>query len=83
MISPLMVSSKNMKVGQNVCLGTSIESFTGSSPSEQIIVYAQFLILSAPTKFQNISKYDSEYFLCDQSLSAHGYLHLNSFYTVP
>ena len=78
MISPLMVSSKNMKVGH-----IYIESFTGSSPSEQIIVYAQFLILGAPMKFQNISKYDSEYFLCDQSLSAHGYLHLNSLNTGP
>ena len=37
MISPLMVSSKNVKVSQKRCLGTSIESFTGSSPSEQII----------------------------------------------
>ena len=78
-----MVSSKNMKVGQKRCLGTSIESFTGSSPSEQIMFYAQFLILSAPMRFQNISKYDSEYFLCDQLLSAHGYLYLNSFYTGP
>ena len=31
-----MVCSKNMKVSQRRCLGTSIESFTGSSPSEQI-----------------------------------------------
>ena len=83
MISPLMVSSKNMKVSQKRCLGTSIESFTRSSPSEQIIVYAQFLILSVPMKFQNFSNYDSEYFLCDQSLSAYGYLHLNSFYNGP
>ena len=37
MISPLMVSSKNVKVSQKRCLGTSIESFTGSSLSEQII----------------------------------------------
>ena len=37
MISPLMVSSKNVKVSQKRCLGTSIESFTGSSPSEQIV----------------------------------------------
>ena len=29
MISPLMVSSKNVKVSQKRCLGTSIESFTG------------------------------------------------------
>ena len=32
-----MVSRKNVKVSQKRCLGTSIESFTGSSPSEQII----------------------------------------------
>ena len=32
-----MVSSKNVKVSQKRCLGTSIESFTGSSQSEQII----------------------------------------------
>ena len=38
MISPLMVPSKNVKVSQKRCLGNSIESFTGSSPSEQIIV---------------------------------------------
>ena len=37
MISPLMISSRNVKVSQKRCLGTSIESFTGSSPSEQII----------------------------------------------
>ena len=37
MISPLMVSSKNVKVSQKRCLGTSIKSFSGSSPSEQII----------------------------------------------
>ena len=37
MISPLMVSSQNVKVSQKRCLGTSIESFTGSSPSDQII----------------------------------------------
>ena len=37
MISQLMVSSKNLKVSQNNCLGTSIESFTSSSPSDQII----------------------------------------------
>ena len=78
-----MVSSKKKKVSQTRCLRTSIESFTRSSPSEQIIVYAQFLILSAPMKLQNISNYDSQYFLCDQSLSAYGYLHLNSFYTGP
>ena len=35
MIIPLMVSSKNVKVSQERCLGTSIENFTGSSPSEQ------------------------------------------------
>ena len=33
-----MVSSKNVKVSRKSCLGTSIESFTGSAPSEQIIV---------------------------------------------
>ena len=32
-----MVSSKNAKVSQKRCLGISIESFTGSSLSEQII----------------------------------------------
>ena len=32
-----MFSSKNVKVSQKRCLGTSIESFTGSSRSEQII----------------------------------------------
>ena len=37
MISPLMVSSKIVKVSQKRCLGSSIESFTSSSPSEQII----------------------------------------------
>ena len=37
MISPLMVYSKNVKVSQKRCLGTSIEGFIGSSPSEQII----------------------------------------------
>ena len=39
MIYPLMVSSKNVEVSQKRCLGTSIESFTGSSPSEQIIIH--------------------------------------------
>ena len=34
-----MVSGKNLKVSQKRCLGTSIESFTGSSPSEQIIQF--------------------------------------------
>ena len=33
----LMVSSKIVKVSQKRCLGTSIESFTGSSPSEELI----------------------------------------------
>ena len=33
-----MVSSKNVKVSQKRCLGTSIESFMVSSPSEQIIM---------------------------------------------
>ena len=37
-ISPLMVSIKHVKVSQKRCLGTSIESFAGSSPSEQIIL---------------------------------------------
>ena len=37
MISPLMVSSKSVKVSQKRCLRTSIESFAGSSLSEQII----------------------------------------------
>ena len=72
-----------MKVSQKRCLGTSIESSIRSSPSKQIIVYAQFLILSALKKIQNISNYDSEYFLCDQSFSAYSYLLLNSFYTGP
>ena len=40
MINPLMVSSKNVKVSQKRCLGTSIESFIGSFPSEQIIIVA-------------------------------------------
>ena len=31
-----MVSSKNVKVSQKHCFGTSVESFTCSSPSEQI-----------------------------------------------
>ena len=39
MIRSLMVFIKNMKVSQKRCLETSIESFTGSSLSEQIIVY--------------------------------------------
>ena len=34
----MMVSSKNVKVNHKRCLETSIESFTGSSPTEQIIV---------------------------------------------
>ena len=38
MISPLMVSSKNVNVSQKRCPGTSTENFTGSSPSEQIII---------------------------------------------
>ena len=33
-----MVSSKDVEVSQKRCLGTPIKSFTGSSPSEQIIV---------------------------------------------
>ena len=36
MISPLMVSSKIVKGSQQRCSGSSIESFTGSSPSEQL-----------------------------------------------
>ena len=39
MISPLMVSSKNVKVSQKRCLETFIESFAGSFPSEQIIQF--------------------------------------------
>ena len=39
MISPLMISSKNVKVSQKRCLGTSIESLTGSCLSEQIILF--------------------------------------------
>ena len=38
MISPLMVSSKIVKVSQKRCLGSSIESFTSSSPSENLII---------------------------------------------
>ena len=38
MISPLIVCSQKVKVSQKRCLGTSVESFTSSSPSEQIIV---------------------------------------------
>ena len=38
MISPLMVSSKNVKVSQKYCLGNSIENVSCSSPSEQIII---------------------------------------------
>ena len=40
MISPLMVSTKNVKVSQKHCLRTSIESFTSSSLSEYIIIAA-------------------------------------------
>ena len=32
-----MVSSKNVKLSQKRCIGTSIESSTSSSPREQII----------------------------------------------
>ena len=45
MISLLMVSSKNVKVSQKRCLGTSIESFTGSSLSEQIIEENKIVIV--------------------------------------
>ena len=38
MISPLMVPRKNVKVSQNRRLETPMESFNGSSLSEQIIV---------------------------------------------
>ena len=41
-----MVSSKNVKVSQKPCLGTSIKSFTGSSPGEQIIVKCLFIFWS-------------------------------------
>ena len=37
MVSPLMVSSKNVEVILKRCLGTSIEHFTGSSLSQHII----------------------------------------------
>ena len=37
MISLMMVSSKNVKVRQKCCLGTSRKSFTSSSSNEQII----------------------------------------------
>ena len=37
MISPLKVSQKR-------CLGTSIESFTGSSPSEQIMGWSNLFV---------------------------------------
>ena len=47
MISPLMVSSKNVKVNQKRCLGTSIESCTDSSPSEQIIGQNKELVFLA------------------------------------
>ena len=47
MISSLMVSSKIVKVVQNCCYGSSIESFTRSSPSEQIIAYVQFKVFTS------------------------------------
>ena len=49
MISPLTVFSKNVKVSQKRCLGTSIESFTGSSPSEQIIGFFLFICRATST----------------------------------
>ena len=36
-----MVSSKNVTVSLKRCLGSSIESFTSSSPSEKIIVFSK------------------------------------------
>ena len=39
MINQLIVSSNNVQVSQKRCTGTSIESFTSSSQSEQIIVF--------------------------------------------
>ena len=46
MISPLMVSSKNVKVSQERCLGTFMESFTASSLSEKIIVHKLLNVFS-------------------------------------
>ena len=45
MISPLMISGKNVKVSQKRCLEASIESFTGFSPSDQVIVRDWSLIM--------------------------------------
>ena len=55
MISPLMVASKNEKVGQKYCLGNSKESFTGSSPGEQIIH------TGCPKKFERIWRTQNPY----------------------
>ena len=50
MISLLMVSSKNVKVSQKRCLRTSIESFAGSSLSEQIFKFSTIMNLKLQAK---------------------------------
>ena len=56
-----MVSSKNVKVSQKRCLGTSTESFTGSSPSDQIIDMT-FIFLKAPKRYRNLINNRTEVF---------------------
>ena len=54
-----MVSSKNVKVSQKRCLGTSTESFTSSAPSEQIIEYSHFCPPLIDLNFRHLSSCDT------------------------
>ena len=72
-----MVSSKNVKVSQKRCLGTSIECFTGSYPSEQITDFNfHTLEFSAFLNKKLI-------FLCNNKILSNHYsiLKLQQFYT--
>ena len=61
-----MISSKHVEVSQKRCLGTSIENFTGSSPSEKVIMLSQFnkIIRGVVSEKQTLgdTKEEVEYF---------------------
>ena len=47
----MMVSSKNVKVSQKRCLGISIETFTSSSPNEEIINISRIISIENSVSF--------------------------------
>ena len=56
-----MVFSKNVKVSQKRCLGSAIESFTGSSLSEQITTTSSILVLYDPNRETKVNADASSY----------------------